>query len=167
MKRVRRGISVVLSAAILIASLLSNPAAAVGHKRECKIHYTGSITTPLQEVHHVMAYVIPYGAYWVKGDHCSIDRVRLILEGDGDFIAYNEYNEPMWQRVPPFGSPTPWYVMFQTDANFVMYDTNNRALWATDTCCHSGWKLAVQADGNVVIYDSDWRWRWQTYTAHS
>jgi hypothetical protein len=55
---------------------------------------------------------------------------------------------------------------FQDDGNLVTYGCCYHPLWASNTCCHDFWYLAVQADGNVVIYDGNWVARWATNTNH-
>jgi hypothetical protein len=43
----------------------------------------------------------------------------------------------------------------QTDGNFVIYDDQNRPVWATNTQGYPGAFLIVQNDGNVVIYKNN------------
>jgi len=40
----------------------------------------------------------------------------------------------------------------QTDGNFVLYDAQNRPLWASGTNGQAGAYLAIQDDGNLVVY---------------
>jgi hypothetical protein len=58
-----------------------------------------------------------------------------------------------------YGRGTQWYskcngyrLAFQTDGNLVIYNSANRALWATGTDNSGANKFSIQADGNVVLY---------------
>jgi Peptidase family M23/Ricin-type beta-trefoil lectin domain-like len=58
-----------------------------------------------------------------------------------------------------YGRGAQWYsrcggyrLTFQTDGNLVVYNSANRALWATGTDNSGANKFSVQADGNVVLY---------------
>lgn len=46
------------------------------------------------------------------------------------------------------------YASMQSDGNFVLYDTNANAGWATNTQNHAGAYLSMQTDANIVVYSS-------------
>lgn len=52
-------------------------------------------------------------------------------------------------------SPNGWYrAIMQSDGNFVVYNKNNQAVWATNTNYGSGsYRAVMQSDGNFVIYN--------------
>lgn len=48
--------------------------------------------------------------------------------------------------------------VYQTDGNFVIYNSTNRPLWASNTSYNEIWRksnrLIMQSDGNLVIYNN-------------
>ncbi|MEV0038182.1 hypothetical protein [Streptomyces sp. NPDC050804] len=58
------------------------------------------------------------------------------------------------------------WARFNADGNLVVYNANGQSEWVSNTCCHSDYFLAVQADGNVVIYQNGYIARWATNTRH-
>ncbi|WP_079125349.1 hypothetical protein [Streptomyces lushanensis] len=58
------------------------------------------------------------------------------------------------------------WARFGADGNLIVYDINGQPVWVSNTCCHSDYFLAVQADGNVVIYQNGYIARWSTGTRH-
>ncbi|RYE29872.1 MAG: hypothetical protein EOP48_32345, partial [Sphingobacteriales bacterium] len=60
----------------------------------------------------------------------------------------------------------PFHLRIQDDGNAVIYDSQNHAIWSSDTY-HKGAQghfLAVQDDGNVVLYDGDFKPVWASNT---
>jgi hypothetical protein len=55
--------------------------------------------------------------------------------------------------------------VFQEDGNFVVYNAQHQALWASNTQSAGGATLKVLEDGNMVIA-TDEAVLWQTDTAH-
>ncbi len=53
----------------------------------------------------------------------------------------------------------------QPDGNLVVYNTSGAAIWASNTCCGS-YFTGIQADGNVVVYTWSWGVKWATNTSH-
>jgi hypothetical protein len=57
------------------------------------------------------------------------------------------------------------HAIFQTDGNFVVYNSLGRATWSSRTSSiASGGTFAVQGDGNIVIYNSAHHAVWSTGT---
>jgi hypothetical protein len=56
-------------------------------------------------------------------------------------------------------------LILQTDGNLVLYDNNNRALWASWTDGKKVSFLAMQPDGNLVLYDNEQMPIWSTHTS--
>ena len=52
----------------------------------------------------------------------------------------------------------------QGDGNLVLYDTNNKPLWATGTNGKPVSFVIMQGDGNLVLYDSSWKPYWDSKT---
>ena len=134
------------------------------HKRECT--YASDHPPQLLTFNGVTAWVFAPAVDWEKGWHCSIDKARLIMQTDGNFVVYDEDNRPRW-AADTYGEGN--YAIFQLDSNLVVYNRNNQAVGKrSNTCCHVDpyFKLAIQSDGNVVIYDQNMIPQWATNTAH-
>ena len=93
----------------------------------------------------------------------SDGRLRFVMQGDGNLVLYDWYNQPLWASNTP-GNTDIWDVVMQGDGNLVVYDEHNHPLWASNTSGHPGATLSVQTDGNVVIYDPSNRPLWATNT---
>jgi hypothetical protein len=156
----------ILAAAAMTAVGISGPAVAdpvspALHRRECNL--TAANRT-LTDRYGVEVWQIKVGL-WYKGDHCSIDKARLILQNDGNFVLYDEANRARWaaNTVGRGG-----YAKFQVDGNLVVYHRDGRPAWASRTHGHPGSVLDVQEDGNLVIYvgPNTPNFWWQTNTDH-
>jgi hypothetical protein len=115
----------------------------------------------------VEAWLFPPPALWHKGQHCSLDKARLIMQTDGNFVVYDENNHPRWAADTQGRGE---YAYLQPDSNLVVYDAYDNPVGTTSgTWGHTypnDYLLAVQSDGNVVIYDQGLNWIWDTKTAH-
>jgi hypothetical protein len=81
----------------------------------------------------------------------SNQRVRLILQGDGNVVLYrNGDGKALWATNTD-GKPVTRAVM-QHDGNFVLYDASGKARWASNRDGNPGAFLVVQDDGNLVSY---------------
>ncbi|MFH8800971.1 protein kinase [Streptomyces sp. NPDC017936] len=79
-------------------------------------------------------------------------RIRLVLQRDGNLVAYDETNQARWaSRTLGTGARAD----FQTDGNLVVYDTQNRPVWASRTDGHASAVLKLQSDGNIVILEGE------------
>jgi hypothetical protein len=103
------------------------------------------------------------GTYFYANNYVRIGKSHLIMQGDGNFVLYDENGRARW-ATNTVGRGA--YATFQTDGNLVVYDAAGRPVWASNTCCRSGLFFAVQADGNLVIYDNNWGVYWTTNTHH-
>lgn len=52
----------------------------------------------------------------------------------------------------------------QGDGNLVLYTSDYKALWNSQTAGSDGELLAMQTDGNLVLYDADWNAEWNSET---
>jgi hypothetical protein len=92
----------------------------------------------------------------------------LTEQADGNLVLYRGSvtggsRTALWgMPVTPPGDGS--YAMMQTDGNFVVYNRNEKFVWATNTSGNPGAYLAVQNDGNVVIYTSAGKAIWSTRT---
>ncbi|MEH2374771.1 hypothetical protein [Nostoc sp.] len=63
-------------------------------------------------------------------------------------------------------SPNQQYIAeLQSDGNFVLYDSSNNVLWASNTFDTEVNNIIMQYDCNLVIYDSNAIPTWATFTA--
>ncbi|BFU47402.1 hypothetical protein KRMM14A1004_56390 [Krasilnikovia sp. MM14-A1004] len=75
----------------------------------------------------------------------------LWMQGDGNLVMY---------EVKPGGNTVRWEISGrhayrlsnQHDGNLVLYDNQNKALWASNTERHGDSTLWMQEDGNLVLY---------------
>src|SRR5262245_43833412 len=83
----------------------------------------------------------------------------------GNLAMFDEAGAQRWETGTRNGTNT-WYATFQPDGNLVVYTNAGMPVWASHTCCNSGYWLAVQEDGNMVIYDGNRIPHWATNTHH-
>ena len=91
-------------------------------------------------------------------------RYRLILQGDGNLVLYDEQtNLPLWATNTSAGSAAT--LVMQTDGNLVLYDGSGVPRFASNTSAtaNRGASLLLQNDGNLVLYAADGRPIWDRY----
>lgn len=116
---------------------------------------------------------------------------RLLLQPDGNLVIYSVGNVPLWNsgtvhnphltsyslnaiynegKLFPFQEMrTPSgnrRLILQPDGNLVLYDANNKAVWASNTVGKNAKFLAMQTDGNLVLYNTENRPIWNSGTAN-
>ncbi|MFJ6127225.1 protein kinase [Streptomyces griseoviridis] len=89
-------------------------------------------------------------------------RIRLVMQRDGNLVAYDEENKARWASKTSGDGAT---AEFQDDGNLVVYDKEHRAVWASKTNGHENAVLTLRGDGNITISDGDAE-LWSTGTAH-
>ncbi len=99
-----------------------------------------------------------------KGAYSPNGRYQLALPSDGNLVL-NSYRNGSRQVIWSSNTANRQvkYGRFQDDGNFVLYDVNDRAVWASNTDGRGAY-LAIQNDGNVVIYDANDKAIWSTDT---
>lgn len=91
----------------------------------------------------------------------SNGQYQLAFQDDSNLVLYKKHDdgnmEPIWSTntYSDQGS-TNHSVLLQQDGNFVVYNADGQALWASE----SGYDarspyIVVQDDGNVVLYDNE------------
>ncbi|MEV6613249.1 hypothetical protein AB0N31_05085 [Streptomyces sp. NPDC051051] len=86
------------------------------------------------------------------GEEVAAARIRLVLQRDGNLVAYDETGQARWAtRTLGTGARAD----FQTDGNLVVYDAQNQAVWASRTSGHESAVLKLQSDGNIVILEGE------------
>ena len=99
-------------------------------------------------------------------------RYRLLYAGDGNlFLLEKNPKVELWD-VLLWSSNTnvknPGIAVMQGDGNFVLYDSNNKPYWATNTANASKstkYILVLQGDRNLVLYDDAKKPLWATGTS--
>lgn len=56
---------------------------------------------------------------------------RLVLQSNGDLVAYDADHVPFWSSTTAKCGPRPYRLMMQDDGHAVLYDGDWRAHWAT------------------------------------
>jgi len=60
--------------------------------------------------------------------------------------------QSLTKDVPLYSDDQVFRLVFQDDGNLVVYDNQNRALWASGTNGQAASQCIMQTDGNLVIY---------------
>jgi hypothetical protein len=60
--------------------------------------------------------------------------------------------QTLTKDVPLYSDDQVFRLVFQDDGNLVVYDNQNRALWASGTNGQAASQCIMQTDGNLVIY---------------
>ncbi|GAB3998701.1 hypothetical protein GCM10028807_47100 [Spirosoma daeguense] len=102
-----------------------------------------------------------------KGAYSPNRQYQLALLNDGNLFLYSYLNgdrKAIWSTNT--ANRQVKYGLFQDDGNFVLYDINDKAVWASGTDGRGAY-LSIQNDGNVVIYDNAEKPIWATNTQGS
>jgi len=62
--------------------------------------------------------------------------------------------ETLKQGERLISSNNSFKAVYQTDGNFVIYNSSNRPIWASNTSRRRSNRLIMQSDGNLVIYNN-------------
>jgi hypothetical protein len=79
------------------------------------------------------------------------ERFELVLQSDGNLVAYKEPEHKAYWATDTVGSDAVEAKM-QPDGNLVLYKDNGEAVWATGAHAIATYLLELQSDGNLVIY---------------
>ncbi|MFD3442282.1 mannose-binding protein [Streptomyces sp. NPDC058685] len=82
------------------------------------------------------------------GQAWSTNRIRMVMQSDGNLVVYNEKGKPIWAAMT-FGANHR--AVFQQDGNLVIHNADDRPIWASKSQGHEGAQLVLRADGKVVI----------------
>ncbi|MFD7712386.1 protein kinase [Streptomyces sp. NPDC059786] len=84
------------------------------------------------------------------GEEIVAARIKLVLQRDGNLVAYDETNQARWSsQTQGAGARAD----FQEDGNLVVYNAEDQAVWASRTDGHEQAVLTLQKDGNITISD--------------
>jgi RHS repeat-associated protein len=99
-----------------------------------------------------------------SGTSLTSAATRLTMQADGNLVlsALNT-GKTLWSSGTS-GHPGAWAI-FQTDGNFVVYDTSHTALWSSGTSSN-GTKLQIQNDADMAVYNSAGTATWKSNTLH-
>ncbi|GGM37431.1 hypothetical protein ACFFX1_36515 [Dactylosporangium sucinum] len=141
---------------------------ALSHERKCPPTRDAAIAPQLWSYLGVTAWIVFPQSTFYPGDMCSMPNNRLIMQTDGNFVVYDQNNQPKWAadtyRVGE-------YARMQVDGNLVVYNYRNQPVGKRSNTIDSDAVLAVQSDGNVVVYHLDAQNNmtalWWTGTVHN
>lgn len=74
---------------------------------------------------------------------------RLIYQGDGNLVLYDNAWNPIWSTAT--NGQAPGLVLMQTDGNLVVYRNDWQPLWSSRSDGYNGAYLGIQDDGNLVV----------------
>jgi len=95
------------------------------------------------------------------GGLISNDKRNIVVQqSDGNFVLYNTYTgKSLWATNTVNGvdknGKLPFRTVYQGDSNIVMYDTDNKVMWASNTETKPSDNLIMQEDGNLVLYTGE------------
>ncbi|MBB4922720.1 RHS repeat-associated core domain-containing protein [Kitasatospora kifunensis] len=111
-------------------------------------------------------FVLPTGTTLMPGQSVSSNAATLMMQTDGNLVLTSKRTgNVLWADNNSYGHQGAWATM-QPDGNFVVYDTNHNALWASGTNGNAGAYLVLQDDSNLVLYSSGVKralWNSNTY----
>ncbi|WP_229821047.1 MULTISPECIES: protein kinase domain-containing protein [Streptomyces] len=85
----------------------------------------------------------------LAGEFVQAAHMKLIMQEDGNLVAYDEDNQPTWASRT-FGENHK--AVFQEDGNLVVYTADDKPVWATNTGYPDGGAvLRLRADGAFAI----------------
>ena len=70
---------------------------------------------------------------WLPGAQWNYPPGKLIMQTDGNLVAYDNANAAKWASNTWNKGTSPYRLTMQNDGNVVLYDANNTATWATNT----------------------------------
>ncbi|MET7441862.1 mannose-binding protein, partial [Streptomyces sp. NPDC005568] len=82
------------------------------------------------------------------GQSWSTNRIRMIMQTDGNLVVYNEHDKAIWASMT-FGPDHR--AIFQQDGNLVIHNADDRPIWASRSHGHENAQLVLRADGKVVV----------------
>ncbi len=82
------------------------------------------------------------------------------ISGSGLIMPNTIYKTGTWYSLN-----REYRLTFQSDGNFVLYDRNNKAKWASGTSKNTDVYLMMQDDGNLVIYKENGKAIWSSGTS--
>jgi Cohesin domain len=115
------------------------------------------------------------GSNWYPGS-------EAVLQTDGNFVVNDPFGKGLWSsktsticdRLFPGDTLYPgdflksrddrFRAVMQTDGNFVVYNSYNRAIWNANTVHNPGARIIMQTDGNLVVYNTQNAALWNSRT---
>lgn len=91
--------------------------------------------------------------------------VHLDMQADGNLVLRYGGDVAWASNTKDTGA----YAVMQDDGNFVIYNWDNKAVWATNTAYWADNYLLVQDDGNLVVreWNTDPQWASNTWVGES
>ena len=162
--------NIVSKAAMLLTGLVLLCTLMIGTGSAASAHTHASTHTRITNAYLGGDHMYRGGWFDDVGDYLlsANGRYQLIFQTDGNLVEYDlgQSGHPaLWASHTTFGD-TCWgcgqgqIARMQTDGNFVIYDSSNHALFATNTV-GSGYELIIGNNSNVVIDNSGGGIVWQ------
>ena len=99
-----------------------------------------------------------------SGTSLSSGSVRLTMQSDGNLVLSGIASGTSLWSSGTSGHPGAW-ATFQSDGNFVVYDTSRNVLWSSKTN-GTGTVLQIQNDANLAVYNAAGTSVWSSGTGN-
>lgn len=99
------------------------------------------------------ADLLAAGAELKAGESITQAGHKLVMQGDGNLVAYNAAGKAVWSSGTS-NNPGAKAAM-QSDGNFVVYSAAGKALWQSGTSGNAGAEVRINAEGIVGVYVGD------------
>lgn len=103
------------------------------------------------------------GQFLYQGQYLASPGYQLIMQGDGNLVAYQASGQPLWASQTN-GHPGAYAALQSSDGNLVVYSAAGNALWSASVPASPGDRVCMQGDGNVVVYSAGSAALWATMT---
>jgi hypothetical protein len=102
------------------------------------------------------------GQQLTEGQALVSGQFWTVLQSDGNLVTYRG-TQSIWNAKTTHSAvhPGPFTAQMQRDGNFVVYDTNSKPVWATNTSGSNAW-VSQNGDGNLVVYVPEPVAKWQS-----
>ncbi len=95
--------------------------------------------------------VLSGGASLSSGQSLVAGGARLLMQGDGNLVAYDATGKAVWNSGTYDPANVGSTLSMQADGNLVIYRPNGQAIWSSGTYGQSGEYLVLASDGTLSL----------------
>ncbi|WP_208123308.1 hypothetical protein, partial [Facilibium subflavum] len=106
---------------------------------------------------------LPVGSQLRAGESWQTDRLKLVMQHDGNLVLYDLLQNPLWSSHTNGSKAVKAIVQ---NNGLVLYDASQKVIWSSGTKHKSDKanELRLQKDRNLVLYSDDSKPVWSTHT---